>query len=155
ILILYMKVLDQALNEMSYDTFNTIQESYHRFFSKDEGKDLESFVNRETAIPLTLVSRLYKTLEPELVSDEKEAILRLISRSETDQFFLYADSYRNRNGFGRSLILSEMTLRDLIPLETPGYPEFILRQHLSDLTSLFINHEIHLFHNLRFLNRHL
>ncbi len=82
----YLKELDQALNEMSYDTFSNIQESYHRFFSKDEGKDLKSFVTREREIPLSLVSRLYKALEPELASDEKEAILRVISRSETDHF---------------------------------------------------------------------
>lgn len=85
----YLKELDQALNEMSYDTFSTIQESYHRFFSKDEGKDLKSFVNREKALPLTLISRLYKTLEPELASDEKEAILRVISRSEADHFLSF------------------------------------------------------------------
>jgi hypothetical protein len=74
---------------MSYDTFSTIQESYHRFFSKDEAKDLKSFVNREKALPLTLISRLYKTLEPELASDEKEAILRVISRSEADHFLSF------------------------------------------------------------------
>jgi len=76
----YLKKLDQALNEMSYDTFSTIQESYHRFFSEHERKDLKSFVKLDGEIPQTMFSRLYKFLEPELSSDEKEAILRVISR---------------------------------------------------------------------------
>jgi len=95
----YLKELDQALNEMSYDTFSNIQESYHRFFSKDEGKDLKSFVNREKAIPLTLISRLYKTLEPELSSDEKEAILRVISRSEADHFLTFCVQLSEQNRY--------------------------------------------------------
>lgn len=93
----YLKELDQALNEMSYDTFSLIQESYHRFFSKDEVNDLKTFVNREKEISLSLVSRLYKTLEPELASDEKEAILRVISRSEADHFLSFCRQLSEQN----------------------------------------------------------
>ena len=37
--------LDQALNEMSYDTFYAIENSYHRFFLEPEKTDLKSFVS--------------------------------------------------------------------------------------------------------------
>jgi len=95
----YLKKLDQALNEMSYDTFSTIQESYHRFFSEHERKDLKSFVKLDGEIPQTMVSRLYKFLEPELSSDEKEAILRVISRSDTDHFLSFCRQLSDQNRY--------------------------------------------------------
>ncbi len=85
----YLKELDQALNEMSYSTFATIQESYHRFFSDHERKNLKLFVKPDGGMPQTIISRLFKFLEPELSSDEKEAILRVISRSEADHFLSF------------------------------------------------------------------
>jgi len=93
----YLLELDQALNEMSYDTFNTIQESYHRFFSEHERADLKSFINSEAALPVSLVSRLYKFLEPGLGIDEKEAILRVISRTEADHFLSFCQQLSEQN----------------------------------------------------------
>jgi hypothetical protein len=95
----YLKELDQALNEMSYDTFYTIQESYHRFFSEHERKDLKSFVKLEGETPQTMVSRLYKFLEPEFSSDEKEAILKVISRSEADHFLTFCVQLSEQNRY--------------------------------------------------------
>jgi hypothetical protein len=82
----YLGQLDQALNEMSYDTFYAIEESYHRFFSEPEKADLKSFVTREAPLPVSLVSRLYKVLEPELDMDEREAMLRIISKTNQEHF---------------------------------------------------------------------
>jgi hypothetical protein len=82
----YLGQLDQALNEMSYDTFYSIKESYHRFFSEKERADLKSFVTREAALPVTLVSRLYQFLEPELGTDERESMLRIISKKNHEHF---------------------------------------------------------------------
>ncbi|MBN2863792.1 MAG: hypothetical protein JXN62_11550 [Bacteroidales bacterium] len=93
----YLKELDQALNEMSYDTFSTIQESYHRFFSEHERAELKSFINSEAGLPVTLISRLYKFMEPELATDEKEALLRLISRSEADHFLSFCMQLSEQN----------------------------------------------------------
>ena len=101
----YLKELDQALNQMSYDTFSTIQESYHRFFSEHERKDLKSFVKLDGEIPQTMVSRLYKFLEPELSSDEKEAILRVIGRSETDHFLSFCRQLSEQNRYSEVLDL--------------------------------------------------
>ncbi len=93
----YIRELDQALNEMSYDTFSTIQESYHRFFSESERSDLKSFINREAGLTVTIVSRLYKFLEPELVPDAKEAMLRKISRTEADHFLSFCRQLSDQN----------------------------------------------------------
>jgi hypothetical protein len=62
----YLVQLDQALNEMSYDIFYTIEKSYYRFFSEPEKADFKSFVSREAALPVSLVSRLFKVLDPNL-----------------------------------------------------------------------------------------
>ena len=102
---IYLKELDQALNQMSYDTFSTIQESYHRFFSEHERKDLKSFVKLDGGIPQTMVSRLYKFLEPELSSDEKEAILRVIGRSETDHFLSFCRQLSEQNRYSEVIDL--------------------------------------------------
>ena len=122
----YLKELDQALNEMSYDTFSLIQESYHRFFSKDEVNDLKTFVNREKEIPLSLVSRLYKTLEPELASDEKEAILRVISRSETDHFLSFCRQLSEQNRLQEVIDLIKDDPEGFYPLADFRICEFYL-----------------------------
>jgi hypothetical protein len=82
----YLGQLDQTLNEMSYDTFYSIEESYHRFFLEQERADLKSFVTREADLPVTLVSRLYQFLEPELGTDERESMLRIISKKNHEHF---------------------------------------------------------------------
>jgi hypothetical protein len=109
----FLKELDQALNEMSYDTFSTIQESYHRFFSEHERKDLKSFVKVDGEIHQTMVSRLYKFLEPVLSSDEKEAILRVISRSEADHFLTFCVQLSEQNRYPEVI--------DLIRDDTDGF----------------------------------
>jgi len=93
----YLRELDQSLNEMSYDTFCTIQESYHRFFSEHERAGLKSFIHQEAGLSVTLISRLYKFLEPELATDEKEAMLRVISRTEADHFLSFCRQLSEQN----------------------------------------------------------
>jgi len=95
----YLKELDQALNEMSYDTFSTIQESYYRFFSEHEREDLKSFIKLDGEIPQTMVSRLYKFLEPVLSPEEKEAILRTISSSNADHFLSFCVQLSEQNRY--------------------------------------------------------
>jgi len=82
----YLRQLDQALNEMSYDTFHVIEESYHRFFLESERSALKSFVTHETSLPVSLVSRLYEFLEPGLDAAEKEAMLRIIGITDHEHF---------------------------------------------------------------------
>ncbi|MDX9806740.1 MAG: SWIM zinc finger family protein [bacterium] len=101
----FVKELDQALNEMTYDTFSTIQESYHRFFSVHERKDLKLFVKLDGEIPHTMVSRLYKFLEPVLSPDEKEAILRTISSSDADHFLSFCVQLSKQNRYAEVMNL--------------------------------------------------
>jgi len=96
---IFLRELDQALNEMSYDTFYTIQESYHRFFTEQERARLKTFLNRETALPVSLIARLYKFLEPELGSVEKEIMLRLICRIGADHFLSFCLYLSGQNRF--------------------------------------------------------
>ena len=122
----YLRELDQALNEMSYDTFWAIQESYHRFFSEQERTGLKSFINREAGLPVTLISRLYKFLEPELTTDEKEAILRIISRTETDHFFSLCRQLSEQKRFREIIDLIEDDSEGFNPLADSRVSEIYL-----------------------------
>jgi hypothetical protein len=95
----YLQQLDQALNEMSYDTFCTIEESYHRFFIESEKANLKSFVTRDTALPVSLVSRLFQFLKPELDMDEREAMLRIISKTKQEHFNALCQLLYDQNRF--------------------------------------------------------
>lgn len=84
---------------MSYDTFHALDDSFHRFFSEKERANLKSFVTREADLPVSLVSRLFKFLEPELDSDEKEGLLRLASKSNHDHFVTLLRLFYEQNRF--------------------------------------------------------
>jgi len=130
----YLGQLDQVLNEMSYDTFYTIEESYHRFFLEPERPDLRSFVVREAALPVSLVSRLYEFLEPELDTDEREAMLRIISKTKQEHFITLCRLLYEQNRFREIL--------DLIKEDPDG------RNHLGDFqvaaTYLEVAHKLNL-----------
>jgi hypothetical protein len=155
----YLKELDQALNEMSYDTFSTIQESYHRLFSKDEGKDLKSFVNSEKAIPLTLISRLYKTLEPELAPDEKETILRVISRSEADHFLSFCRQLSEQNRYPEVIDLIRddsdgfKPLHDFRVAEIYLEASYKLKMNMDEISEEVVKHcpEVSIFRKIKAL----
>jgi len=80
--------LDQALNEMSYDTFFGIEKSYPRFFKETEARDLKNYISNHSNLPSSMLSRLYGFLEAELEPGEREAILRIISQENEDQFII-------------------------------------------------------------------
>lgn len=83
----YLIQLNQALDEMSYSTFNGIQNSYHRFFVEHEKAALKIFINKEKAeLSGSLISRLYKTLEPLLDDDERESALSISAKQDTEHF---------------------------------------------------------------------
>lgn len=130
----YLGQLDQALNEMSYDTFFTIEESFHRFFLESEKANLKSFVAREVALPVSLVSRLYQFLEPELDTDEREAMLRIISKTKQEHFIALCRLLYEQDRFREIL--------DLIKEDPDG------RNHLGDFqvatTYLEVAHKLKL-----------
>ncbi|MBW6480235.1 MAG: SWIM zinc finger family protein, partial [Bacteroidales bacterium] len=95
----YLTELDQALNEMSYSTFATIQESYHRVFSDHEREDVKTLLKPDGEIATTIISRLYKFLEPVLSPDEKEIILRTISSSDADHFLSFCVQLSGQNRY--------------------------------------------------------
>jgi len=139
----YLTKLDQALNEMSYDTFSTIQESYHRFFSEYERKDLKSFVKLDGEIPQTMVSRLYKFLEPELSSDEKEAILRVISWSEADHFLSFCRQLSEQNRYPEVIDLIKDDSDGFKPLHDFRVAEIYLEAaHKLDMNMDEISEEV-------------
>jgi hypothetical protein len=115
----FLPKLDQALNEMSYDTFYAIEESYDRFFSENERAELKSLVTREADLPVSLISRLYKFLEPELDTDERETMLRIIDKANPGHFLklcrLLFEQKRFRETFDliREDPYSDLRLRDL------------------------------------------
>ena len=82
----YLLQLNQALDEMSYSTFNVIESSYDRLFSEEEKADLKLFIKREKNLSESLVSRLYKTLESSMDENEREASLRIISKEDPEHF---------------------------------------------------------------------
>jgi hypothetical protein len=130
----YLGQLDQTLNEMSYDTFYSIEESYHRFFLEQERADLKSFITREAALPVTLVSRLYQFLEPELNTEEKEAMLRIISKTKHEHFITLCRLLYEQDRF--------LEILDLIKEDPDG------RNHLGDFqvaaTYLEVAHKLNL-----------
>ena len=81
-----LRQLNQALDEMSYSTFHTIESSYHRLFTEEEKADLKLFISREKNLSESLVSRLYKTLESFMDENEREASLRIISKKDPEHF---------------------------------------------------------------------
>lgn len=115
----YLPQLDQVLNEMSYSTFYAIEESYHRFFSEPERTDLKSFVFRVADLPVSLVSRLYKFLEPELDTYEKETMLRIIDKANPGHFLTLCRLLSEQNRFREIFDLiredpySDLRLKDL------------------------------------------
>ncbi|MFH0758498.1 MAG: hypothetical protein V2B15_14515 [Bacteroidota bacterium] len=82
----YILYLDQALNEMSYTTFDAIGDSYARFFRKDEMSALKEQLFTAPGFPDSMVSRIYGLLEPELNPHEKEVLLRRVSSRQEDHF---------------------------------------------------------------------
>ena len=82
----YIVQLDQVLNEMSYDTFSMIEDSYHRFFRDSETGDLKQLISGRDGFPVSMVSRLYDFLEPELDDREREAMLRQVSETNHEHF---------------------------------------------------------------------
>ena len=82
----YILELDQVLNEMSYDTFYTIEKSFHRLFLDSEKSELKSVITSDPASLISLISRVYNFLESELDTSEREAILRMISKTKQEHF---------------------------------------------------------------------
>lgn len=123
----YLEQLDPALNEMSYDTFYTIEESYHRFFIESEKAILKSFVTSEAALPVSLVSRLFQYLDTELDMDEREAMLRIISKTKQEHFIALCQLLYEQNRFREIL--------DLIKEDPEG------RNHLGDIqvATIYLN----------------
>jgi len=72
----YLFRLDEALNSMSYDTFENIALSYGEFFSDKEYPLMKEFVlNSMESVPDSYLSRLFNYLEPGLTVSEKEKLL--------------------------------------------------------------------------------
>lgn len=82
----YLRQLNQALDEMSYDTFQAIGSSYHRLFSEEEKEDLKLLVSKAGIVSDSLLSRLYETLESSMNESEQEASLRIIGKHDPDHF---------------------------------------------------------------------
>jgi len=82
----YIVQLDQVLNEMSYDTFSMVEDSYHRFFRDSEMGDLKQLISGRDGFPVSMVSRLYDFLEPELDDREREAMLRKVIETDPGHF---------------------------------------------------------------------
>jgi hypothetical protein len=82
----YLFRLDEALNSMSYDTFENIALSYGEFFSDKEYPLLKKFVlNSMESVPDSYLSRLYNYLEPGLSVSEREKLL-LKMKANSDHY---------------------------------------------------------------------
>lgn len=105
----YLIRLDQALNEMSYDTFSGIEESYPGFFSETERTDLKNFVLHNSDLPVSLVLRLYKLIEQVIDDKEKEALLLLTSKKDIEHLIALCRMLYEQNRFSeiKGLLISD------------------------------------------------
>lgn len=109
----YLFRLDEALNSMSYDTFENIALSYGEFFSDKEYSLLKEFVlNSLESVSEPYLSRMYDYLESRLsVSEKEKVLLRLKSYSDRyvidlAEMFVQQDRYHEAYEIIREYIVS-------------------------------------------------
>ncbi len=96
---IYIIQLDHELNEMSNDTFYAIENSYHRFFGKNEKEKLARLIEQDHIIPETLVSRLYDFLESGLNDEERESLLKKIIDVDQKHVTALCEIYMNQKRY--------------------------------------------------------
>ncbi len=74
----YLLQLDDELDSVSYDTFNTIQNSYPDFFPESEKSRLIEFIDQNPMVSQSMVSRLFNYLAPDLSDEKKESMLNTL-----------------------------------------------------------------------------
>jgi hypothetical protein len=79
----YLLQLDHEIQQMSYDIFNTIEESYSDIFKEEEIKQLGRVLSSTPEITQSLLSQLIEFVEPVISEDELETLLcRLADNDE-------------------------------------------------------------------------
>ena len=96
--IIFLQNLADLLNNQNYDTFNNIIQLYHEAFNeKDIPLLKEKVLKNFTTLTFPLQKKFYEILRSTLSFDEKEFILKTLSKNSDDHVFELAEMLKNGN----------------------------------------------------------